>query len=121
MTVVAQKPPEPIRILPPDSKEFGLTQDEYEILLEDIEQAIEEGNGKYGYFVKTKVGSGAVAKAVKKSKIQEIKDRDLFLNWIWKKFDAADPALNNISQIWLKVSKYSAKCTTRAIRQTNRI
>ena len=28
---------------------FGLSDDEYEILLEDIEQAIEEGNRRYGY------------------------------------------------------------------------
>jgi hypothetical protein len=42
-------PPELTGILPYDSKEFGLTQDEYEILLEDIEQAIEEGNSVYGY------------------------------------------------------------------------
>jgi|SRR5215208_6971573 len=42
-------PPEPTGILPYDSEEFGLTQDEYEILLDDIEQAIDEGNRKYGY------------------------------------------------------------------------
>jgi hypothetical protein len=28
---------------------FGLTFDEYQILLEDIEQAVAEGNRKYGY------------------------------------------------------------------------
>ena len=28
---------------------FGLTFDEYQILLEDIGQAVEEGNRKYGY------------------------------------------------------------------------
>ena len=28
---------------------FGLTFDEYQILLEDIDQAAEEGNRKYGY------------------------------------------------------------------------
>ena len=32
-----------------DDNFFGLTDDEYEILLEDIEQAVEEGNRKYGY------------------------------------------------------------------------
>jgi hypothetical protein len=32
-----------------DNSFWGLTDDEYEILLEDIEQAIEEGNRKYGY------------------------------------------------------------------------
>jgi hypothetical protein len=31
------------------SKEFGLTNEEYEILLDDIELAIQEGNRKYGY------------------------------------------------------------------------
>jgi hypothetical protein len=36
-------------ILDDDSKEFGLTLDEYQILVEDYEQAIEEGNRKYGY------------------------------------------------------------------------
>jgi hypothetical protein len=42
-------PPEPSAILPYDSEEFGLTQDEYEILLDDIEQAIDEANRKYGF------------------------------------------------------------------------
>jgi hypothetical protein len=42
-------PPEPTGILPYDSKEFGLTYDEYMILVEDYERAIEEGNRKYGY------------------------------------------------------------------------
>jgi hypothetical protein len=28
---------------------FGLTEDEYQILLEDINQAVEEGNRKYGF------------------------------------------------------------------------
>jgi hypothetical protein len=28
---------------------FGLTFDEYQILVEDIDQAVEEGNRKYGY------------------------------------------------------------------------
>ena len=32
-----------------ENESFGLSDDEYEILLEDIEQAIEEGNRKYGY------------------------------------------------------------------------
>jgi len=36
-------------ILPDNSKEFGLTWDEYQILLEDIEQAIAWGNRRYGY------------------------------------------------------------------------
>jgi hypothetical protein len=90
-------PPEPTGKLPYDSKEFGLTYEEYEILIEDYERAIEEGNRKYGYggrdyLGKTKVGSGAVAKAVKKSKIQESKDRDLFLSFIHEKMKAADPA-----------------------------
>jgi hypothetical protein len=94
-------PPEPTAILPYDSKEFGLTYDEYQILVEDYERAIEEGNREYGYGgcdylgktkVKTKIKTGAVARAVKKSKIQEIKDRDLFLSWVRKKFDAADYA-----------------------------
>ena len=85
-------PLEPTGILPYDSKKFGLTYEEYEILMEDYEQAIEEGNRKYGcsgrsYLVKTKakIKTGAVAKAVKKSKIQGTKDRDLFLSWIHKK------------------------------------
>lgn len=34
-----------------DNNFFGLTDDEYQILLEDIDQAIEEGNRKYGYGV----------------------------------------------------------------------
>jgi hypothetical protein len=36
-------------LLPNGSKQIGLTRDEYEFLLWDIEQAIEEGNRKYGY------------------------------------------------------------------------
>jgi hypothetical protein len=36
-------------ILPDNSKEIGLTWDEYQILLEDIEQAIAWGNKTYGY------------------------------------------------------------------------
>ena len=32
-----------------DNSFFGLTDDEYQILLEDIDQAVEEGNRKYGY------------------------------------------------------------------------
>jgi hypothetical protein len=32
-----------------DSKEFGLTFSDYEFLLSDIEQAIEDANRKYGY------------------------------------------------------------------------
>ena len=32
-----------------DNNFFGLTDDEYQILLEDIDQAVEEGNRKYGY------------------------------------------------------------------------
>ena len=36
-------------LLDDDSKEFGLTLDEYHILLDDITQAVEEGNRKYGY------------------------------------------------------------------------
>ena len=32
-----------------DSKEFGLTKDDYEFLLSDIEQAIEDANREYGY------------------------------------------------------------------------
>jgi hypothetical protein len=32
-----------------DNNFFGLTDDEYEILLEDIDQAVVEGNRKYGY------------------------------------------------------------------------
>jgi hypothetical protein len=32
-----------------DNEPFGLTDDEYQILLEDIDQAAEEGNRKYGY------------------------------------------------------------------------
>ena len=33
-----------------ENESFGLSEDdEYEILLEDIEQAIEEGNRRYGY------------------------------------------------------------------------
>lgn len=91
-------PPEPTGILPYDSKEFGLTYEEYELIIEDYEQAIEEGNRKYGcggrgYLGKTKakIKTGAVAKVVKKSKIQETKDRDLFLSWIHKKLRAGDP------------------------------
>jgi hypothetical protein len=36
-------------LLEDDSKEFGLTYDEYQILLEDYERAIDEANRKYGY------------------------------------------------------------------------
>jgi hypothetical protein len=32
-----------------DNNFFGLTDDEYEILLEDIDQAVAEGNRKYGH------------------------------------------------------------------------
>ena len=32
-----------------ENKLFGLTDDEYQNLLEDIDQAVEEGNRKYGY------------------------------------------------------------------------
>jgi hypothetical protein len=45
----APPPLEDAGLLPYDSKEFGLTYDEYQILLDDYEQAIEEGNRKYGY------------------------------------------------------------------------
>jgi hypothetical protein len=45
----APSPIEDAGLLPYDSKEFGLTYDEYQDLLDNIEQAIEEGNRKYGY------------------------------------------------------------------------
>ena len=32
-----------------DNESFGLTDEEYRFLLDDIDQAIEEGNKKYGY------------------------------------------------------------------------
>jgi hypothetical protein len=32
-----------------DNNSFGLTDDEYQILLEDIDQAVAEGNRKYGF------------------------------------------------------------------------
>ena len=45
-------PPPPLEdagLLPYDSKEIGLTYDEYQILVDDYEQAIAEGDRKYGY------------------------------------------------------------------------
>ena len=31
------------------NESFGLTDEEYQFLLDDIDQAVEEGNKKYGY------------------------------------------------------------------------
>jgi hypothetical protein len=45
----ALPPLEDAGLLPYDSKEFGLTYDEYQILVEDYEQAIGEANKKYGF------------------------------------------------------------------------
>ena len=42
-------------LLRKNSKKFGLTRDEYEILLDDIAQAIEEANKEYGCYPTLKI------------------------------------------------------------------
>ena len=46
--------------------EFGLTNDEYDILIEDIDQAIAEANEKYGYG-----GSGGTITVAKGNRISK--------------------------------------------------
>jgi hypothetical protein len=103
-----------------DSKECGITEAEYQFLLDDIAQAIEDGNRMYGYgepgyidkqgnfhpFVKhsrrrkyrvnrrfrTKPVI-AVAVAVKKTKIQEQKEEAEYLEFLRSKMRAANPVL----------------------------
>jgi hypothetical protein len=102
-----------------DSKECGITKEEYQFFLEDIAQAIEDGNRMYGYgepgyidkqgnyhaFVehnrrrkyaanrfrtKPKI---AVAVVVKKTKIQEQKEEAEYLEFLRSKMRAANPVL----------------------------
>jgi hypothetical protein len=52
MSIILPPPPskeEQSYFVEEDSKEFGLTKSDYEFLLSDIEQAIEDANRKYGY------------------------------------------------------------------------
>ena len=69
-----------------------LTEEEIQFLEEDRQRVIDETNAAFHTTkTKIKIKTGAVARAVKKSKIQEIKDRDLFLSFIHRRLAAADP------------------------------
>jgi hypothetical protein len=101
-----------------DSKECGITEAEYQFLLDDIAQGIEDGNRMYGYGEPGYIDKQgnyhafdehdrhrryrakrfrtkpiiAVAVAVKKTKIQEQKEHDACLEFLRSKMRAADPA-----------------------------
>lgn len=82
-------PPPPTA--PPDPY---LTEEEIQFLEEDRQRVINETNKKLAFH-----STNVKAKAVKKSKVQESKDREAFLSFIRKKFQAADPiAKENFSQ-----------------------
>jgi hypothetical protein len=103
-----------------DSKECGITEEEYQFLLDDIAHAIEDGNRMYGYgepgyidkqgnyhpFVepsrRRKYRSNrrfrtkpviAVAVAVEKTKVQEQKGEAECLEYLRSKMRRADPIL----------------------------
>jgi hypothetical protein len=100
-----------------DSKECGITEEEYQFLLDDVEQGIEDGNRMYGYgepgYIDKdgnyhafdehdryrKYGANrfktkpviATAVAVKKTKIQEQKEQAACLEFLRSKMRFADP------------------------------
>jgi hypothetical protein len=116
MSIILPPPPpqEDEFLLEEDSKEFGLTKGDYEFLLGDIEQAIEDANRKYGYGDAGYIDNDgnfypfpdndkprrikvkpviATAVAVKKSKIQKQKEEAACLEFLRSKMRAADPIL----------------------------
>ena len=102
-----------------NSKECGITEAEYQFLLDDIEQGIRDGNRKYGYGEPGYIDKDgnyhafdeydrhrkyrairfktkpiiATAVAVKKTKIQEQKEEAACLEFLRSKMRRADPIL----------------------------
>jgi hypothetical protein len=104
-----------------DSKECGITEEEYQFLIDDIAQAIEDGNRMYGYGEPGYIDNDGnyhpfiediryrkyranrklrfrvkpvFAVAVSKSKVQEEKEEEVAcLEFLRSKMRAADPVL----------------------------
>ena len=97
---------------PPPREEFFLEEDDYEFLLGDIAQAIEDANRKYGFGEDGYIDHNGdfcpfddndkprfefkfkpvIATAVKKTKIQEQDEEVECLNFLRSKMRAADPS-----------------------------